>query len=198
MNTRTLLSALIFTFALSFAFVGTTHAAYPTLMSRVNEGLQMAGLPVNAQTQQSFAAGVASGHYWSFDQMVNAMKWHKAHGRTTANTWAFQPKPKTWTFTGTVTEVNWNRLEVWGVNAHGVETLHKFRITDRTQFKNGVLLTNASNDMRYEVKDEIRRGSTVTVWATPSEEALVVQNLAPWGQGDFYGPVDCPSCAGAR
>ncbi len=197
MNTRILLSAFIFTLAISFVFTGTTFAAAPTLMSRVNEALQMAGLPVNAETQQSFAAGVASGHYTSFDQLVNAMKWHKQHGKMTANTWAFKTMKNTWAFKGTVTEVNNDRLEVWGINTKGVEISSKFRITNNTHVKNGVLLVNAPNDVRYEVKDEIRRGSVVTVRATWSGEALVIQNMAPWGQGDFYGPVDCSSCAGS-
>lgn len=197
MHTRIVVSGFIFTLALSFAFTGTTFAAAPTLMSRVNEALQMAGIPVNPETQQSFAAGVANGHYISFDQLVNAMKWHKAHGRWTAS-WNQAPwMTNTWAFKGTVTEVNSDRLEMWGINTNGVEVSPKFRITENTQVRNGVLLTNAPNDVRYEVKDEIRRGSVVTVWATTAGEALVIKNMAPWGQGDFYGPVDCPSCAGA-
>ncbi len=198
MQIRTVLSTLIFALALSFASVGTTLAATPDLMGRVNEALQMAGLPVNAQTQQSFAAGVASGHYTTFEQLVNAMKWHKAHGKTLANTGAFKPMQKVWAFTGTVTEINNARIELFGTNKDGVEVWPKFKITKWTKIKNGVLLLNASDEIRMEVKDEIRRGSVVTVWATSSGEALVIKNNAPWGQGDFYGPVDCPSCAGSN
>lgn len=197
MQIRTVLSTLIFALALSFVSVGTTLAATPDLMSRVNEALQMAGLPVNTQTQQSFAAGVASGHYTTFDQLVNAMKWHKAHGKTMANTLAFMPMQKTWAFTGTVTEINNARIELFGMNSNGVEVWPKFKITKWTKFKNGVLLLNASDEVRMEVKNEIRRGSVVTVWVTSSGEALVIQNNAPWGQADFYGPVDCPTCAGS-
>lgn len=197
MQIRTLLSTLVFALVLSFVSASATFAATPDLMGRVNEALQMAGLPVNAQSQQSFAAGVASGHYTSFDQLVNAMKWHKAHGKWMADTKVFMPMQKTWTFTGTVTEINKDTIELFGTNKNGVEVWPKFKITKWTKMKNGVLLLNASDDVRMDVKDEIRRGSVVTVWATAAGHALVIQNLAPWGQGDFYGPVDCPSCAGS-
>lgn len=197
MNTRTIVSTIAFSLAFCFVFTGTTLAAAPTLMDRVNEALMAAGLPVNAQTQQSFAAGVASGHYTTFDQLVNAMKWHKAHGKWMADTTAFKSWPKTWAFKGTVTEVNEGRIELMGVDANGVEAWPKFRITKNTKVVNGVLLFNAPNDVRREVTDEIRRGSVVTVWTTSSWEALVIKNMTPWGQGDFFGPVDCPSCGGA-
>ncbi len=101
---------------------------------------------------------------------------------------------KTWAFTGTVTEINSGHIEMVGMNSNGVEVWPKFKINQWTQIKNGVLLWNASDEMRMEVKNEIRRGSQVTVWATSSGYALVIKNNAPWGQGDFYGPVDCPSC----
>lgn len=110
-----------------------------------------------------------------------------------ASSWSM-PMHKTWAFTGTVTEINPGRIEMFGMNSNGVEVWPKFKINQWTQIKNGVLLLNASNDIRMEVKDEIRRGSQVTVWATSSGYALVIKNNAPWGQGDFYGPVDCPSC----
>ena len=183
--------------ALSFLSTETTLAASLPLMDRVNEALQLAGLPITAEAQQSFATGVASGHYQTFDQLVNAMKWHKANGRLIADVKQFEPTQKTWAFKGTVTEVNSDRLEMFGINSSGVEAWPKFIITKWTQIKNGVLLLDASNDVRTAVTNEIRRGSVVTVWATLSDKALVIKNMAPWGQGDFYGPVDCPSCGGA-
>jgi len=148
----------------SFVFTLSASAASPTLMDRVNEALRIVGLPVNAQTQQSFAAGVANGHYKTFEQLVNAMKWHKAHGKITAT---FNHK-KLWVFTGTVTEVNVRRLEVVGLDKRNIEIQQKFRITKNTRLKNASLLFNESEETTHAVLEEIRRGSVVTVWATSS------------------------------
>lgn len=197
MYTRTLYPVFAIALALCFVFTGTALAAAPTLLDRVNEALQTAGLPVNAQTQQSFAAGVASGHYKSFQQLVNAMKWHKAHGRTVADVDAFKPMQKLWKFKGTVTEVNESRLETVGLNAKGMQVMPKFRITKNTRIQHGTLLLEVSNDIRTEVKDEIRRDSVVTIWATRSNEAIIIENMAPQGQADFYGQVDCTLCGTA-
>lgn len=194
MHTRTLYPVFAIALVLSFVFAGSALAASVTLMDRVNEALQMAGLPVTPATQQSFAAGVASGHYTTFQQLVNAMKWHKAHGRMFANTHAFTPMQKLWKFKGTVTEVNEDRLETVGLTTKGFEVHPKFRITKNTRIKHGTLLLGVSNSIRTEVKDEIRRDSVVTVWATRSNEAIIIENMAPQGQADFYGPVDCTLC----
>ncbi len=102
--------------------------------------------------------------------------------------------PGTWVFTGMVTEVNQNKIELFGMNANGVEAWPKFSITPDTQVKNGVLLFNASNDVRWNVPNEIQRGSSVTVWATTSGKAMVIKNNAPAGQADYYGQVDCSHC----
>lgn len=100
-------------------------------------------------------------------------------------------------FTGTVTEVNGHAIEMVGVGKNGQEVRPKFSITDMTQFKNGVLLLTASEEVRFEVTNEIRRGSVVTIWYSHSGVALVVKNTAPKSQADFYGPVDCSKCGGS-
>ena len=100
----------------------------------------------------------------------------------------------TWAFSGMVTEVNQNTIEMFGTNANGVEQRPKFDITSWTKVKGGVLLLNASDDVGWNVKNERRRGSAVAVWATTSGKALVIQNNAPLGQGDYYGQVDCSHC----
>ena len=97
-------------------------------------------------------------------------------------------------FTGTVTDVSENRIEMFGMNRRGQEQRPKFAITENTIIENGVLLFTASEELRHAVKDEIRRGSVVTIWYSSGGHALVIKNMAPKGQGDFYGPVDCPSC----
>ena len=97
-------------------------------------------------------------------------------------------------FTGTVTAVHEHAIELVGINWRGVEQRPKFALTDNTMIENGVLLFTASDQVRYEVKNEIRRGSTVTIRYSSGGHALVIKNMAPVGQGDFYGPVDCPSC----
>lgn len=100
----------------------------------------------------------------------------------------------TWAFKGVVTEVNQDRIEMMGTNDHGVLLWPKFRITHNTWVKNGVLLFGASEQLRQEARNDIQRGTVVTVWYTAGGEALVIQNMAPWGLGEAYGPGDCASC----
>ncbi len=100
----------------------------------------------------------------------------------------------TWAFKGVVTEVNMDRIEMMGTDSHGVEAWPKFRITHNTWIKNGVLLFDVSQEMRYEARNEIQRGSVVTVWYTPGLEAIVIQNMSPWGLGEAYGPGECSHC----
>lgn len=104
---------------------------------------------------------------------------------------------RTWAFKGVVTEVNMDRIEMMGVDGRGVTAWHKFRITHNTWVKNGVLLFDANEQMRREARNDIQRGTVVTVWYTAGGEALVIQNMAPWGLGEAYGPGDCASCAGS-
>lgn len=100
----------------------------------------------------------------------------------------------TWAFKGVVTEVNQDRIELMGTTTHGVAMWPKFRITHNTWVKNGVLLTGASEQVRQDARNEIRRGSVVTIWYTPGLEAMVIQNMAPQGLGEAYGPGDCSHC----
>lgn len=179
--------------AISFSSAQSTLAAAPSLLDRVNEALREAGIPVNEHTQQTFAAGVASGHYTSYEQLVNAMKWHKAHGRFTADTSMFA-MPQVWKFVGSITEINSKKIEVTGTNANGVEVMPKFNITKDTKIKHGTLLLTASEKTRTAVLDDLRRGSVVTIWYTSSHNALVIENMAPPGMGDYFGPVDCTRC----
>lgn len=177
----------------SFLLAPATHAS-TGLLDRVHEALVDTNLPTDMKTQQAYDVCVISEHYTTFDQLVNAMKWQKQHGHTTPNIIDCMNTNKVWKFTGEVTEVNKWKLETVGVTKSGLETRPKFDITNHTIVKYGVLLFDVSYQMNYDVKDEIRRGSAVTVWATHNNEALIIQNNAPHGQGDYYGHVDCPSC----
>lgn len=183
--------------ASSFLLAPVTHAS-TGLLDRVHEALVDTKLPTDIKTQQAYNVCVISGHYTTFDQLVNAMKWQKQHAHTIPNVLDCMHTNKVWKFTGTVTEVNKWKLETTGTNKNGIETMPKFDITKDTIVKNGELLFDATPEMQYNVKDEIRRGSVVSVWATHSNKALIITNLAPAGQGDYYGPVDCPSCQGSN
>lgn len=97
-------------------------------------------------------------------------------------------------FKGVVTEVNPDRIEMMGTDMRGMSVWHKFRITHNTWVKNGVLLFDVSRQVRQEVRNEIQRGSVVTVWYTPGHEALIIQNMAPKNLGEAYGPGDCSHC----
>lgn len=100
----------------------------------------------------------------------------------------------TWAFKGIVTEVNQDRIEMMGTDSRGIMVWHKFRITDNTWVKNGVLLFDVSEEMRHEARNEIQRGSVVTVWYTAGHEAMVIQNMAPKNLGEAYGPGECSHC----
>lgn len=100
----------------------------------------------------------------------------------------------TWAFKGVVTEINMDRIEMEGTDSRGIMQWHKFRITHNTRVKNGVLLFDVSEKMRHEARNEIQRGSVVTVWYTPGHEAIVIQNMSPWGLGEAYGPGECSHC----
>lgn len=102
--------------------------------------------------------------------------------------------PKTWAFRGVVTEVNMDRIELTGTDSRGVAAWHKFRITHNTRIKNGVLLFDVSERIRHEVRNEIQRGSVVTVWYTAGHEAMVIQNMAPKTLGEAYGSGECSHC----
>lgn len=101
---------------------------------------------------------------------------------------------RTWAFKGVVTEVNMDRIELMGVDGRGVTAWHKFRITHNTWVKNGVLLFDVNQQMRHEARNEIQRGTVVTVWYTAGGEALVIQNMSPWGLGEAYGAGECSHC----
>lgn len=102
--------------------------------------------------------------------------------------------PGTWSFQGTVTEVNRDKIELFGTNKNGMEQRVKFSITPMTEVKGGVLLFDVPDEVRWNTTNEIRRGMVVTVWATTSGKALTIVNKAPWGHSDFFGPVDCSRC----
>jgi hypothetical protein len=176
-------------------YTPTSHAS-TDLLSRVPEALHQANIPATQKTIQTYDVCIASGHYTTFNQLVNAMLWQKQHGHTVPDVVKCMDTKSVWKFKGEVTEVNPLKLEMQGTNAKGVFVHPKFDITKHTIIKNGVLLFDADYRMAYEVKDEIRRGSSVTVWATHSNQALIITNHTPHSWGDYYGNVDCPSCQG--
>lgn len=110
---------------------------------------------------------------------------------------AFAATPQTWAFKGTITDITPQRIELTGMNSNGMQVWPKFHITYNTVIKNGVLLVNADDQTRMQVTNDLHRGSVVTVWYSANHEAWVIQNMAPQGQGDTYGPGDCETCGGS-
>lgn len=185
-------AAAVLALGISLTPLASIHAA--SLLDRVNEALQAAGLPVTSQTQQSFATGVACGHYTSFTQLVNAMKWHKQRGRTLADPHVCQ-RNRLQTFTGVVTEVNPHKIEVSGVDKQHTLVTKKFTLTPHTKVRNGVILFDITAQQRIDIGNVIQRGSSVTVLYNLKNQAMVIWNLAPsHDQSAFFGPIDCPTC----
>jgi hypothetical protein len=175
----------------AFILPGVAHGA--TLLDRVNEALMAAGLPVTAASQQSFAACVVNGHYKSFAQMVNAMKWHKEHNRMLADC----APTKLWTFKGVVTEVNTKKIEISGQDKHQMLVTKKFTLTPKTKVRNGVILFDITSQQRTDIGNVIQRGSSAKVWYNSHKQAVVIMNLAnSHDDAAFFGPIDCPTCQG--
>src|SRR3989338_2625733 len=51
------------------------------LLSRVNQAMRSAGISVTRVNQIGWGEGVVIGHYKNYQQLVDAMKWHKQQGR---------------------------------------------------------------------------------------------------------------------
>lgn len=189
---------LLFGAALVVAGVGAIHnpahaaeemnkpnAAHPVRVSQVNAALRQAGLPVNEFSQRSFAAGVVSGHYKTFEQLVDAMMWHKAQGKTIANFGSFKgfdTPPIMLRARGYIANVEHHeRIELRDVNVNGHLLYQTFHMSLDTI-----------------VEPHMMRGMPVEVEYLPgSKKATKVRALAPEHAEAYYGPVDCSTCPGA-
>lgn len=153
----------------------------PVRMEQVNAALREAGLPINEFSQRSFAAGIEAGHYRTYKHLVDAMKWHRERGKTIARFGvfgSFQDPPILLRAKGVVADIGGQRIELKSIESHGQVIGKKFHI---------------QNDTLLEGK--LRRGSTVSVEYLPGTVvASRIENLAPEGTEQFWGPVDCASC----
>lgn len=57
-------------------------SARAALLGDVNKALRAAGIPVTGKNQLGWGEGVITGHYTSYQQLVDAMKFHKAQGKS--------------------------------------------------------------------------------------------------------------------
>ncbi|MBI3250562.1 MAG: hypothetical protein HYZ61_01770 [Candidatus Andersenbacteria bacterium] len=151
-------------------------ASPPVRISQVNAALREAGLPVNEFSQRSFAAGIAAGHYRTYEHLVDAMKWHKSQDRFIANfgTFAgFDDAPIILRLSGRVGNINEEEVELRDANYNGHLINKKFDVSLDTK-----------------LDSHIMRGSMVEVEYLPGTvRASRVNNLAPEGMEAFWGPV---------
>ncbi len=80
--------------AITAALVGVLLIGVPVvsaapLFTRINPAMQEAGITVNPTNWLGWAEGVVTGHYKSYQQLVDAMKWHQQHGRSFPDTSKF-------------------------------------------------------------------------------------------------------------
>lgn len=61
---------------------GVALSANATLLGDVNKALRAAGIAVTAGNQLGWAKGVAVGHYKNYQQLLDAMKYHKSLGKS--------------------------------------------------------------------------------------------------------------------
>lgn len=66
--------------ALAAVVVPVAQAA--PLLSQVNQALRDAGIAVTGVNQLGWAEGVVVGHYKTYQNLVDAMKWHQQQGRS--------------------------------------------------------------------------------------------------------------------
>lgn len=59
------------------------------LLSRINSGMREAGITINPTNWTGWGEGVVTGHYKSYQQLVDAMKWHKQKGLSFPDTSKF-------------------------------------------------------------------------------------------------------------
>jgi len=179
--------------AMTIFTTSNAQASYDHLLPRVNEGLRDAGIPVTPKTQQKFATRVVTGDFTDYDHLVNTMKWHKqrydykhgekrvkgAHDKKNVGGAHFKKIAKTAKVKGEVAAFHANKIELINVEWKGQIVNLKFDRDDKTKIAN----------------NSIRRGSVVEVtYNIWTKHADVITNLAPDGEKDFYGPVDCSTC----
>lgn len=80
MNKGKAVGVVVGLIALTMVVVPVASAA--PLLSQVNQAMRNAGIAVTGVNQLGWAEGVVVGHYRSYQQLVDAMNWHKQHGRT--------------------------------------------------------------------------------------------------------------------
>lgn len=159
------------------------YAASHATVAGVNAALRAAGVPVTAESQMKYAEGVALGHYTTTQQLVDAIKWHKAHGKVTPNVSKFRhphDPHAARSLRGEIVEISSRRVEVLIEDAQGNHVHMRFFITSRTT-----------------MRDHLIAGDQVEVTYLPkTKDATKVRDLSPPGEEDRHGSGDCQTCPG--
>lgn len=80
MNKVRVAAVILGVVALAIVVVPVAQAA--PLLSRVNQAMRDAGIAVTGVNQMGWGEGVLVGHYRSYQNLVDAMRWHSQHGRS--------------------------------------------------------------------------------------------------------------------
>jgi len=158
----------------------TTHFAQASLRGRVNEALRTGGGDVTAANSEAFQAGVVSGHYTSFAQLVGAVGFHKAGGTTpsfTTTSDGFASSVASTCVDGDVTSFSRQSLVL------------NYDLPDGRDTTSGLAITNGQYNAA--VGKFVQRGSHVRVCSKDNLTSVTgsIINLAPVGQEDSFGNI---------
>lgn len=162
--------------------------ARAALLSQVNQAMRDAGIAVTATHQLAWAEGVVVGHYTSFQQLVDAMKWHRLNGRTTPDSSKFTKAitkvvSKKKTAQGTVTSFRApTGSKAGSITIAGIT----FRLPKGTKVPAGIQVGSIAK-VAYTGSGTVRNGSSVVRGSTASGTATES------GGSDDSG--DCASCS---
>ncbi|HBE90862.1 MAG: hypothetical protein A3G57_01915 [Candidatus Andersenbacteria bacterium RIFCSPLOWO2_12_FULL_45_8] len=141
------------------------------LLSRVNSGMREAGITVNPTNWTGWGEGVVTGHYKTYQQLVDAMKWHKQQGRLFPDTSKFTQAVSS-TKLGVATTIDAATGKVKCMNSVRVNSLSKKAISveyAKGKFRSVKLTTAQYNTA---IGRSIQRDATVKVCSRDNFKTL--------------------------
>lgn len=155
------------------------------LLSRVNQAMRDAGIVVTGVSQLGWGEGVVTGHYKNYQQLVDAMKWHKQLGRTI---------PDSSKFTAAVTKTGSASSSSLST---GIKTVNNAEVVSISPTRLTVKYGKTTKNIKITKKQydaligrSVMVGSSVKVALAGNTLKGNVINNAPAGQEQTYGNVN--------
>ncbi len=158
-----------------------TTSAQASLLGDVNKSLRQANIAVNAKNNMAWAQGVMQGYYKSYQQLLDAMRWHRSKGRSTPDASGFG-KMVAAAVAAVTTRTTCVDGQVVSMSAKAITVSYKQR---NSIVKKAFSMTKKKFDAA--VGRSISRGSQVKVCSKGAKVAGNVINRAPAGLESTYG-----------